>query len=161
MQNKPRTFFKSKTFLGSLGALVLIGILFLASNLSTFEETPVKKFTGTWEVQGRSMFSGVKVKIQQSERKQIQGHFTELNDNKYVNMFVDSGDLWIKDIQRLSNFEFRFIEKKIAAPLFAQYGLETTHEITVQFITHDTLGGAIGKKNPLETSIKYIRRTAE
>ena len=137
--------------------LILITFLFLSCNTDKLHKTSISKFVGIWELQGRSMFDGIKVKITEDEDGHLSGRVVELNQNKYVNLFVNINDVWITDISRLSNFEFSLTEKKIASALFSQYGLDTTKDYKVVFIDDNTFGLGTGSSDPSESSVKYIR----
>lgn len=122
-----------------------------------FRKVPDKSFLGTWELHGRSMFEGIKVKIEKTSNDKLIGHIVELNDNKYIKMFVDSNDLWISGIKRTSNYQFKLTEKKIAMDLFALYGLGTSNEFKAEFIDENTIGLAGGNSDPTKSDIIYKR----
>ncbi len=137
---------------------ILLFILFVAGCDSTkFDETPIESFKGVWKLEGRSMFSGMKIKIEEGSEGDFIGRVVALNDNKYVQMFVEQNDIWVTGIRRTSNFEFRLTEKKIGNTLFALYGLETTKEYRVEFIDENTIGLGSNNSKPKDSSIKYIR----
>jgi len=121
------------------------------------KETPIDNFIGTWELQGREMFDGIKIKIHKTENGEFIGNVLEINNDKYVKMFVDSCDIWVVGIKRSSNFEFKLIEKKIANQLFSSYGLNIENEFKVQFIDENTLGLSAGNSKSTESSIIYKR----
>jgi hypothetical protein len=136
--------------------LFSIGIL-LASCDGKLKETPISQVEGIWELQGRKMFNGVKIKIEKNEKGKLFGKIVELNGNKYVNMFIAENDIWIKSINRSSNFEFKLLENKIAKDLFAIYDIPTSVEYKAEFIDNDKIGLATGNSNPTESSIIYKR----
>ncbi len=102
------------------------------------QEVPLEKFTGTWEIQGNNMFNGIEISIEK-EYKRMTGRVVQLNENKYVKQFLEPGDIWISNIQRASNFEFRIWEKRLAWPLFVQYDLPSSSDTKVTFTGNDTI----------------------
>ena len=115
----------------------LLMIAVSACNGGPFSETPMDRFEGTWELRGRKDFNGIRIKIDSKNGKKFKGRIVELNDNKMVRLFVDSNDVWISNIERLSNFEFELTEKKVAHDLFGMYDLPTKEIHTVQFVNDD------------------------
>lgn len=114
--------------------VVLVVILtFLGCDSGKLEETPDSKFVGKWVLSERSILDGVEIEISKDEKGRIQGVVTKLNENKYVQMFMVEGDVLLTGVARKSNFEFDVSEKKIAAPLFSQYGESTTVKFHAQF----------------------------
>ena len=113
--------------------LALPILLLTACDQSKMTETPSDQFVGTWKLEGRSMLEGIEVEITKSKKGDFQGNITKLNENKYVLMFMSVGDKLVSGIERKSNFEFELSEKKIAAPLFSQYGQSTSVHFDVQF----------------------------
>lgn len=91
------------------------------------------KFVGVWELKGRPLFEGIHVRIEQ-QNGSLAGTIVKLNDNKLIKLFAETGDIWVSEIKRSSNFEFRLIEKKIARELFSLYGLSTSQEFRVQLL---------------------------
>lgn len=57
----------------------------------------------SWELKGRSMFDGIIIKISSDNEGKLTGVIQALNNNKYVKMFAQKGDLWISNIDRVSN----------------------------------------------------------
>jgi hypothetical protein len=135
----------------------LLGLSVISCNTSKLKETPLDNFKGTWKLVGRSMFDGITIKIEENTNGNFDGKVCKLNDNKYIKLFVELNDIWITDISRSSNYEFKLIEKKIGSPLFSIYGLSTTNEYKVQFIDNNTIGLSTGNSNPLESSVRYVR----
>ncbi len=64
------------------------------------------------------MFNGIKVKIEIDENNNLLGKVVQINNEKYVKMFVENGDTWVTKIKRSSNYELKLTEKKIASKLF-------------------------------------------
>jgi hypothetical protein len=135
---------------------VLIIVLLVTGCKNSFEEVPEEKLIGTWELKGRGMFDGIQIKVQKENNK-ITGRIVKLNDNKMVKMFADVNDVWVSEIRRTSNFEFRLIEKKIARELFSLYGLPTSQEFKVEFLDDNTLGLGADNSDPQHTTITYKR----
>lgn len=129
-------------------------LVILSSCSETFEKISEKDFIGNWELNGRKMLDGIQITIKEENGK-IVGRLTKLNDNKYVQFFADSNDIWIPDINRISNYQFRLSEKKIGYELFALYGLETTQAFKVEFLDKNTIGLSAGNSDPEKSEIKY------
>jgi len=134
----------------------IIAILILSSCSQEFEKIPDDEFIGTWELTGRKMFDGIQISIQKENGK-FEGKITKLNENKYVQFFADSNDIWISDIARSSNYQFKLKEKKIGKDLFALYGLGTTEEFKIEFIDKNTFGLAKSNSDPKSSEIRYKR----
>jgi len=130
--------------------------LFFSGCGEKLNEVPEDRFLGTWQLQGRGMFEGIKVRIEKQNEKLV-GRVVQLNENKFVKMFADSNEMWVSRIQRSSNFEFRLTERKIARDLFSLYGLPTSQEFRVQFIDENTMGLASDNSDPLQSPVIYKR----
>ena len=137
--------------------IVMTVVLTLSCDSSKLKETPIDGFIGEWVLEGRTIFNGIEVSIQQDDNGKLSGKVIKLNDNKYVNMFVEKGDSWVSEIRRASNFEFKLTEKKIGSTLFALYGQTTSKEFDVQFIDDNTIGLGKGSSDPTESTIIYKR----
>lgn len=120
------------------------------------KQTSEEKFVGLWEVSGRRMFEGIQIEIKKEDGK-LMGRIFKLNKNKLVNLFADSSDVWVSDIKRLSNFEFRITEKKIARDLFSMYGLSTSQDFSAEFIDDNTIGISAESADPLKSKMIYKR----
>lgn len=132
-------------------------LLFLTScNTEGLSEIPMEQFIGTWSLQGRGMFDGMEIEITQ-ENGQLIGRISKLNDNKYIQLFSATNDIWVSEISRRSNYQFRLTEKKIARELFSLYGLSSSNEFRVEFIDKDIFGLSGEGKNPKNSSIRYVR----
>ena len=148
---------KPQTLVLKVISIIFISFLFFSCDSNLLHKTPIDNFKGTWKLQGRPMFDGIKIKITEDKNGNLIGKIVELNNNKYVNLFVSVGDTWVTNISRSSNFEFVLTEKKIAYALFSQYGLDTTKDYNVRFIDDNTFGLGTGSSDPSESSVKYIR----
>ena len=148
---------KPKTNSKVLGIILFLGFLIISCDQNKFNETPIENFVGTWKLEGRSMFAGIEIRIEENSGGNLTGKVVSLNDNKYIKMFVEPNDIWVTDIQRASNYEFRLTEKKVGSDLFSIYGLETTKEYKVEFIDENTIGLGSGDSKPTKSSIKYTR----
>lgn len=141
-------------------ALIYLSIsvsLFISScNTDGLTEIPMEQFVGTWSLQGRAMFEGIEIEIVK-EDGQLIGRLTNLNDNKYIQMFSVPNDLWVSEISRRSNYQFRLTEKKIARELFALYGLSTSNQFKAEFIDKDIIGLSGEGKEPKNATIRYVR----
>jgi hypothetical protein len=136
--------------------LFLLISIFVFGCSGNFKETPDDKFVGTWEMKGRDMFDGIQIIIAKKDNKLV-GRISKLNANKYVKLFADSNDVWVSEIKRTSNFEFKLTEKKIGRDLFSMYGLSTSQEYRVQFIDDNTIGLASDNTDPLLSTTIYKR----
>ncbi|MCK4664654.1 MAG: hypothetical protein KAT68_17425 [Bacteroidales bacterium] len=139
--------------------LIYSVIIFSFTNCTTdkFEKIPEDRFIGIWELRGRPMFEGIKILIEKNDNDELIGKIVELNNNKYVRLFADSADIWISNIKRVSNYQFRLTEKKIAKELFSLYGLNTSTEFKIEFIDNNTFGLATGNSDPSKSDIFYKR----
>lgn len=115
-----------------------------------------EQFIGVWELQGRAMFEGVRIGIEKKEGK-LSGRVLQLNGNKYIKLFVDSGAVWVSGIKRVSDFEFKLTEKKVAGELFSAYGLSSSQEFKARFIDENTIGLAAESGDPQRSSVVYRR----
>lgn len=138
--------------------LLVSFILLLSScNLDGMKKVSDDKFIGVWELKGRSMLDGIIVSIERTEGGSFVGKVLEINSNKYVNLFLEPGDVLVSNIKRSSNFQFRLTEKKIGAGLFSTYGLDTSKEFKLEFIDDNTIGLSSGTSDPLKSKIFYKR----
>jgi hypothetical protein len=135
--------------------IIAITILFFSCS-DKLKKIPEDNFVGLWEIQGRSMFDGIQIKIEK-ENNDLIGRITKLNGNKLVKMFADSNDVWVAGIDRTSNFEFKLTEKKIAKDLFSLYGISTSQDFKVQFINDNTIGLGTESSNPQTSKVIYKR----
>jgi len=155
MQDMPNH--KSQPLVLKAIAIIFISFLFFGCNSNLLHKTPIDNFEGTWKLQGRTMFDGIKIKITEDKNGNFVGKVVELNDNKYVDLFVSVGDTWVTGIGRSSNFEFVLTEKKIASQLFSLYGLDTTQDYKAEFIDNNTFGLGTGSAAPSQSPIRYSR----
>ena len=87
-----------------------ITCLNISCDTSKLKETPIDNFIGTWKLHGRSMFDGIKIKISKNESGQLIGTVVQLNQNKYIQLFLELNDTWVASVKQNSNYEFTFIE---------------------------------------------------
>ena len=137
--------------------MTLLAALLLFSCSDESNKVSEDKFVGLWEIKGRSMLDGIQIKIDK-ENNTLVGRIIRLNDNKYVKLFADSNDIWVSDIKRTSNYEFKLTENKIAMDLFALYGQTTSQVFKVQFIDDNTIGLANENSDPKTTTNYYKRK---
>ncbi len=130
--------------------------LILTGCTEKLSKVPEDKFIGIWEIKGVSMLEGMQISIQ-NENNHLIGKVYKLNENKYVRMFVDSADIWISEIKRNSNFEFKLTENKIGKELFSVYGQKTTEDFKVEFIDENSFGLAGENSDPLKSTRIYRR----
>lgn len=113
--------------------------LTLSCENSILSETPDSHFIGKWKLSERGMLEGIEIEIKKDKKGDLIGEITKLNEDKYVNIFMEEGDKILTSIKRNSNFEFVISEKKIAAPLFSTYGQKTTKEFKATFDGKDKI----------------------
>ncbi|SMG49195.1 hypothetical protein SAMN05661096_03579 [Marivirga sericea] len=137
---------------------IIISVSLFMSSCDTagLSEVPMEQFIGTWSLQGRGMFEGMEIEITKEDELLI-GRVSKLNDNKYIQLFSVNNDVWVSEISRRSNYQFRLTEKKIARELFALYGLSSSNEFKVEFIDKDTIGLSEEGKDPKNATIRYVR----
>jgi len=138
------------------GLALLLVSLFLFSCSEKMKEVPEDKFIGIWEIKGTSIMDGTQIQIQR-EKNRLIGRIHKLNDNKYVKLFSDSNEVWIPEISRISNYEFKLTENKIGKELFALYEQKTNQEFKVKFIDDNTIGLTINGSDPSK-SIRIYKR---
>ena len=119
--------------------LTLLSLVLASCETSKMSETSDAQFVGKWRLIDRGMFEGIEIEITKDEKGKFSGSVTKLNDNKFVTMFMEEGDLLVSGIKRTSNFEFIISEKRIAAPLFSAYGQSTTNELKATFDGKDKI----------------------
>jgi hypothetical protein len=136
------------------GFVILLCVLFGCGE--RMKEIPEDKFVGVWEIKGRSMFEGIQIRITKENNK-LTGKIVKLNDHRLVKLFSDTSDVWVSDISRSSNFQFRLTERKIARDLFSMYGLSTSQEFRTEFIDDNTIGLGADNSDPQQSTIVYKR----
>ena len=137
-------------------ALIIL-LTFSSCDIDSTRTTSMDQFVGLWELKGRSMLDGVQIDIRKNDSDQLIGKVKNLNENKYVRLFVEEEDTWVSSIKRSSNSEFKLSEKKVGNALFATYGLSTSKEYKVQFIHQDTIALGTKSKDPRKSKVFYIR----
>lgn len=110
------------------------------------------QFLGNWKVAGRGILDGIKFTIKKNEKGVLKGVITKLNDDKYVQLFVEPGDELVNGIERRSSYEFDLTEKRVAGKLFATYGQSSSSDLRATFKSNDTI--LLGKNG---SEGKYIR----
>ena len=136
--------------------IAVITFFILTGCEGNFDKVPKEQLVGQWELNGRSMFDGIRINIELQENK-LTGKINQLNENKFVKMFCEVDDIWISDISRNSNYQFLMTEKKIAGQLFSIYGLSTSTEYKVEFIDENTIGLGSNNQDPQKSKITYKR----
>src|SRR5690554_7291069 len=109
--------------------LFVFGVLFFTSSCEDTKLTKISdsNFIGNWELKDRGILEGIEIEIARDEKGELHGEITKLNDNKYVNLFMEVGDQLLTGIRRNSNYEFTITEKKIAAPDRKSTRLNSSH----------------------------------
>ncbi|MTI32373.1 hypothetical protein [Xanthovirga aplysinae] len=74
------------------------------------------------------MLKGIEIEKSENEKGQFTGVVTKLNDNKYVQMFIEKDNKLVSGIKRCSNFEFVISDIKTAALLISAFGQSTVME---------------------------------
>ncbi len=152
------SFLKKVSFL--IFPIFFLLLSFSSCGSSKLTETPMEKFSGKWELQGRSMFEGIQIElISDKNSDDFKGKVIKTNENKYVKLFVDSGDTWVSSIRRTSNYQFELTEKKIGSELFSLYGQSTSTIYRVEFIDENTFGLSMNNANPTQSKIIYKKIT--
>lgn len=136
--------------------VLLVALIFISCDSNQFSKIPLKQFEGVWELKGRDMFKNMQIEIKLDEDGKVQSKIVKLNDNKFVRLFLSEGDQWVKDIRRTSNYEFVITEKKIAAPLFSQYGNSTSKDWNAVFKNENCIGVS-ESKNAGKSKVEYCR----
>jgi hypothetical protein len=137
-----------------IGLIVLS--IFLGSCNGKLQKVPEDKFIGTWEVKGADVTEGILIKIDKEDGV-LKGRVIKKTDNKYIQLFVDSNDVFVSAIERKSNYQFKVSENKIAKALFALYGQKTSQDFEAQFIDDNTIGLAMENSDPLKSTRIYKR----
>lgn len=112
-------------------SLTLCVMIFYGCDSGSFHKVPENNFIGTWEIVGRQNLKGIQIEIKKNDKNELVGRVIKLNDNKLVNMFLDTNEVFIKSIIRKSNFQFELIEKKLGHDLFSIYGMDTDAKFIV------------------------------
>lgn len=134
-----------------------ITLICVAALFGCTSRTAVKSdelFIGKWELVGRSMLDGIQVQIQREEGKLV-GRVVKRNNNKYVQLFLDSNAVLVSGITRSSDFQFKLTENKVAKELFSTYDLSGSQEFNVEFIDSKKIGLAKGNLNPQKSTVFY------
>nr|WP_299205711.1 hypothetical protein [uncultured Brumimicrobium sp.] len=126
--------------------LFVLSVLFFTTSCENTKLTKISdsNFIGNWELKDRGILEGIEIEIARDEKGELHGEITKLNDNKYVNLFMEVGDQLLTGIRRNSNYEFTITEKKIAAPLFSSYGQSTSKDYKSIFDGENKI--VLGKK---------------
>ncbi|MDA3912129.1 MAG: hypothetical protein PF448_12310 [Bacteroidales bacterium] len=148
---------KLKSIFFPIWILLLAGLLLTSCNESKLSKTPIDNFLGIWELKGRPMFDGIQLEIRKESDGNLTARVIKMNDNKYVRMFVETNNVWVTEISRISNFEFRLIEKRLGSELFSIYDLSSTSEYKVVFIDENTIALGVNGTDPHDSKIKYVR----
>lgn len=143
----------------SLVCIIVLLLALFACDTGKFSEVPENRFIGTWELQGRGMLEGVRVKIARNEDGDLEGRVVQRNDNKYVQFFVDSNAVLMTGIERRSNFEFTLSENKVGHELLGAYDVETETAFAAQFLDRNTivLTTAANTSNIKASKVRYVR----
>jgi len=136
--------------------IVLVLGLFTLGCGDRMKEVPMDKFIGIWEIKGRGTFDGMQIKIEKQDGK-MSGKIYKLNENKWVKMFAEKDDVWVSEITRSSNYQFKLSEKKLASDLFSMYGLSTAQDFAVEFIDDNTIGLGTNNGDPQKSKRIYKR----
>ncbi|WP_066627882.1 hypothetical protein [Labilibacter marinus] len=154
-----KTYLKENIEMKNIASRFLIVILsvvvYSSCNSDKLQKVSEDQFIGIWELHGRTMFEGIKIEIKKTPEKGLTGRVVKLNENKYVEMFMELNDVWISEIQRSSNYEFLLTEKKIAKELFSLYGISSSNDFKVEFIDTNKFGLAKNNSDPTKSEVFY------
>ena len=139
---------------------LLLATLFLISCSEKLKKESEDKFIGIWEMKGTSIMDGTEIQIQKENNKLV-GRIVKINDNKYVKFFAELNEVWVSDISRNSNYEFKLTESKLGKDLFALYGQRINQEFKAQFIDDNTIGLATESSDPSMSTRIYKRVTSQ
>ncbi|MFA5575627.1 MAG: hypothetical protein WC994_11355 [Brumimicrobium sp.] len=132
--------------------IIILALLFSSCNGISTSKTSESTFIGVWKIEDREILNNIEFEIFNNDKNELKGIIRSINDNKYVQLFMNEEDQFITNIKRKSNTEFIITEKMIAAPLFSVYDQKTTKDFNVSFQNKDTI--FIGKNG---AEGKYIR----
>ncbi|MDX1445769.1 hypothetical protein [Lishizhenia sp.] len=119
--------------------ILFLSAILISCNTDSFQKAAKNQFKGKWRLAKRGILDSLEIEITEDSLKNYTGRVIKVNNNKYVKLFMDDGDLFIKKIKRYSNKDFKLTEKKIAGPLFSIYGESTNKELDVHFHHKDTI----------------------
>lgn len=103
-----------------------------------FGKVELSSLEGDWEIRGRNnILDGSLIRVNKLDNKYI-GELILVSNNK-LKLYMDSGDIILKDIDRKSNFEFKFTEHRPNSEIFSLYNLVTTFEYEVRYYTDSLL----------------------
>ncbi|WP_372933398.1 hypothetical protein [Mariniphaga sediminis] len=111
--------------------LILLGLITFQSctDYGYVEDTA---FIGTWELKGRKIYTGMKVRIEKENGK-LKGYIISPPDSNYGEIFIENGKTWITKIDRGANYYFKITENKIAGELFSQYDIKANSSFYATF----------------------------
>ena len=107
--------------------LIVSALYSISVSCSDSKYVEENKFIGEWELNGRDIYSGMRINIKH-ENNVLIGRIVKKPDNDYGNLFLNEGDIWVSQIKRSANYYFKITESKIAGKLFALYDLPTSTE---------------------------------
>lgn len=137
-------------------SLCILSVTF-SCDTKKLTEIPDTQFIGTWKFESNTIYNGIVLKIQKNNKGELKGIVKELNDNKLVNLFMDTNFVLIGNISRNSNFEFSVTENRVAKELFGLYKLETSDVYNAQFANDNLIVLDKGKVDPAKATIKLKR----
>lgn len=143
---------------------ILLTILLSISTLSCsdYKHIDESKFIGKWALFGREIYSGMEISITK-ENNLLVGKINKTPNNKYGDIFLKTGDIWISSIKRSANHYFKITEFKIASEIFALYDLSTTNDYYATF-SEDYNTIYLSKKTPNITQKKtriYFKKISQ
>lgn len=114
-------------------SLFIIVATLMSCETSKLNKIDKDQFLGQWRLNRSGITDKIQFEIKKKDNGELYGEIIQLNDNKYVQLFMEEGDQFVKNIKRSSNYEFTISESRIAAPLFSAYGQNTTDQFKATF----------------------------
>ncbi len=116
-----------------LGVAMLCIMVLYGCSSGAFQKVSEDKFIGTWEIVGRKNLKGIQIEIKRNSKNELEGRIKKRNQNKLVILFLDTNEVFIKRIERASNYQFVIVEEKLGHTLFSLYGIDTEAKYDVEF----------------------------
>lgn len=137
--------------------IIIVLTLTCSCDTSKFKETPESKFFGLWKINDGTLYNGSIIKFSKDDNGEMFGRIVRLNNNKLLNLFVDSSNVIFFSFSRTSNFQFKISKMRVGSDLMKMYDVPTSDVLTVQFINDSTIGLANNDKDPLKSKQTLTR----
>jgi trehalose utilization protein len=135
--------------------LSFLGICFLLTSCK-FQYVQDREFIGRWELKGRPLLKGLRIKIMK-ENEEMIGTITQLPENESIASYMKIGEVWLKGFERTSNYSFLVRETRPASELFSLYGQTSTHTYKAEFMDDQRFGISDESGNPQKSDVYYER----